>query len=190
MVRGGIEIHNGKVVIPYIKGALDLYLVAGQVFNVEKEGGIDEQYFAGRFKATSTDNIALENRWMAGVIAEAAFTEGSITGALSRFSCVHGYMQLGQALGAGVISALATFQVAPGTTQVVDAGVEVLPSGFTIDRLWSLRGGNVNYVLGFTDLVAGVINKDDVGETGTKAGYLKCKVHDADLFLRLYTTGV
>ena len=186
MSERGIEIHNGKVVIPYIKSALDLYLVAGQVLNVEKEGGVNENYWAGRFKATSTDNLALDNKWMAGILAEAAFTEGSISGN-SRFSCIHTFMELGKAITASR-SALFVGQLAPGTNQTVDAGLEFLIGGKTIDRLISILSGDFNYLLHCV-AITDVMNNTESGTSGTKAGYIKINVGGQDRFIRIYDAG-
>jgi len=171
-----------------VDGPVDIYCVAGQNLNVEKEGGINENYWAARFKATSTDSLALVDKWMAGVVAEAAFTEGSISGGTSRFSCVHAYMELGAAITEGV-SAIFTGQLAPGTTQTVDAGIEFIPGGKTIDRMISLRGNTINYVLGFTEAITNVVDATETGETGSKAGYLKIRIGDNDRYIRLYDAG-
>lgn len=191
MAREGIQIHNGKVIIPYIKGAVDILLKAGQLFNIEKEGGVNEQYWAAKFKATSTDDLALVNQWMCGVLAEAACTEGTFDGALSRLSGLHAYLTQGISLTNGGISAVITAQVGGGTTVMVNAGVEVLVSAGSVDKMISLRGGNILSVLGFTDEIAEIVNFSEAGTSGGMAGYLKCRLRKpggavTDRWLRLY----
>lgn len=176
-----------------VDGGADIYLAAGQLFNVEKEGGVNENYWAGRFKATSTDSLALVDKWMAGIVAEAALTEGTFGGASGRVSCIHGYMELGVTLAGGAKSALATLQVAPGTNKTIDDGLAILPGGKTITNMIRLESGVVAYVLSFGAVISGVVNQDETGETGAKKGYLKVHIRDGvtdyDRFIRLYETG-
>jgi hypothetical protein len=172
-----------------IDGDADLYFVAGQRLNVEKEGGVNEQYWAGRFKATSTDALALVDKWMAGVVAEAAATEGAIGGGASRISCIHGYMELGITLTGGAKSALATLQVAPGTNKTIDDGLAILPGGKTITNMIRLESGVIDYVLSVGEEIAGVVDKTTTG-TGTITGYLKIRIGTPigeDRYIYLYT---
>lgn len=191
MAFRGVEVHDGKVILPNITGAVDIYMKAGELFNVEKEGGINEQYWAAKFKATSTDALALVNQWMCGVLAEAALTEGTFGGALGRLSGLHAFLTQAVALADGAISAVITAQVASGTTQMVNAGVEVLVSAGSVDKMLSLRGGGINSVLGFTDAIADVVDFTESGTSGSMAGYLKCRLRKpggaiTDRWIRLY----
>lgn len=174
-----------------IDGPADIYCIAGQRLNVEKEGGINEEYWAAKFKATSVDALALVNQWMCGVLAEAALTEGTFGGGLGRLSGLHAFLTQAVDLDDGAISAVVTAQVASGTTKIVNAGVEVLVSGGSVDKMLSLRGGGINSVLGFTDVIANVVDYTEAGTSGSMAGYLKVRFRKpggaiTDRWLRLY----
>lgn len=174
-----------------IDGGVDILCGVGETLNVEKEGGINEQYWAIKSKATSTDTLALVNQWMCGVLAETAITEGTFDGALGRLSGLHAYLTQAVDLTNGAISAVITAQVASGTTKMVNAGVEVMVSAGSVDKMLSLRGGNINSVLGFTDVIADVADHTESGTSGSMAGYLKVRFRKpggaiTDRWIRLY----
>ncbi len=174
----GIEVHNGKVDIPYAVERLDL----------EVEGGVDIDYFH-KLKVTSTDDLALVDKIMAGLVAQCAFSEGAVSGATSRISAIHGYLEVYNAgISGGARSALATLQILGAGGQTVDAGIDVLGGAHTITDLIRLTSGTIVNVLQLP-AIANVVNSAEAATAGTKAGYLKIDVAGAARYLRLYDAG-
>lgn len=173
-----------------IDGNADIYSVAGQTLNVEKEGGVNENYWAAKFKATSTDDLALVDKIMSGVIAEVAFTEGSITGPTSVVSGLHAYMQLGQDLTQGAAHVIVA-QVHDSSTKTVDSGFALIAGTRAVKSAIALHAGGLLSVLG-SEEVAGVIDITEDGESASQAGYLKCLLgigHGDARYIRLYEAG-
>jgi len=158
----GIEVHNGKIDIPYAVERLDL----------EIEGGVDIDYYH-KLKVTSTDDLALVDKVMAGLVAQCAFSEGSVSGPLMRVSAIHGYLEVYNAgISGGVRTALQTLQILGVGGQVIDAGIDILAAGHTVTDLIRLTSGTIVNVLQ-SIAVANVVNSAEAGTAGTKAGYLK-----------------
>lgn len=178
MARQGIQIHNGKVKIPYAVQRLDL----------EIEGGVDIDYYH-KLKVTSTDALALVNKVMAGLVAQCAMSEGAVSGALSRISAIHGYLEVYNAgISGGARSALATLQILGAAGQTVDAGVDVLGGAHTITDLIRLTSGTIVNVMNLI-AVANVVDIAESGDSGTKAGYLKITAGGAVRYIRIYDAG-
>ena len=178
MARQGIQIHNGKVKIPYAVQRLDL----------EIEGGVDIDYYH-KLKVTSTDALALVNKVMAGLVAQCAMSEGAVSGGLSRISAIHGYLEVYNAgISGGARSALATLQTLGPGGQVIDAGVDVLAAGMTVTDLIRLTSGTIVNVMNLI-AVANVVNNSESGTAATKAGYLKIVAGGADRYIQLFDAG-
>jgi len=177
MVRG-IEIHNGKVDIPYIIDRID----------VEIEGGVDIDYFH-KLKVTSTDELALVNKIMAGLVAQCQMSEGAVSGGTSRISALHGYLEVYNAgISGGARSAFATLQSLGAGGQVIDAGIDILAAGNTVTDLIRLTSGTIVNVLQLP-AIANVVDATESGTSGTKAGYLKIDVGGAARYIRIYDAG-
>lgn len=178
MSERGIEIHNGKVVIPYAVGRL----------NLEIEGGVDIDYFH-KLKATSTDNLALVDKIMAGLVAQCQMSEGAVSGGMSRISAIHGYLEVYNAgISGGARSAFATLQTLGAGGQVIDAGIDILAAGNTITDLIRLTSGTIVNVMQLP-AIAGVVDATESGESAAQAGYLKIDVAGVAKYIRIYQAG-
>jgi|GEM_PF-6742253 len=174
----GIEVHNGKVDIPYAVERLDL----------EIEGGVDIDYFH-KLKVTSTDDLALVDKVMAGLVAQCAFSEGAVSGGLSRISAIHGYLEVYNAgISGGARSALQTLQILGAAGQTVDAGIDVLGGAHTITDLIRLTSGTIVNVMQLP-VIAGVVDASEAGASAAKAGYLKIDVAGVAKYIRIYEAG-
>ena len=81
-----------------------------------------------------------------------------------------------------------TLQTAPGTTQPIDAGVDVIAAGKTITDLIRLTSGTIVNVM-YLPLVSGVVDATEAGTAGTKAGFLRISAEGTIRYLRLYDAG-
>jgi len=158
---------------------------SGRPMSVELEGGVDIDYYH-KFKVTSTDELALVDKVMAGIVAQASMQEGSVSGGLSRISAIHGYLDVYNAgISGGARSALATLQTLGAGGQTIDAGVDILAAGQTVTDLIRLTSGTIVNVLQSV-AVANVVNSAKTG-TGTITGYLKVNIGGTDRWIYLYT---
>jgi len=174
----GIEVHNGKVDIPYAVERLDL----------EVEGGVDIDYYH-KLKVTSTDELALVDKVMAGLVAQCAFSEGAVSGPLSRISALHGYLEVYNAgISGGARSAFVTLQSLGAASQTVDAGIDFLAAGHTITDLIRLTSGTIANVMQLP-VIAGVVNNTEAGASAAQAGYLKIDVAGVAKYIRIYEAG-
>lgn len=151
----------------------------------ELEGGVDIDYFH-KFKVTSTDELALVNKIMAGIVAQCQMSEGAISGASTRISAIHGYLEVyNTGISGGARSAFATLQTLGPGGQTIDAGIDILAAGNTVTDLIRLTSGTIVNVLQSV-AVAGVVNSAKTG-SGTITGYLKCDIEGTDRYIYLYT---
>lgn len=183
--HAGLHVSTGDMPISGLDMKVKSLDVTPGRMTVELEGGVDIDYYH-KFKATSTNDLALVNKVMAGVVAQASMQEGSISGALSRISAIHGYLDVFNAgITGGARSALATLQTLGAGGQTIDAGIDILAAGQTVTDLIRLTSGTIVNV--FQSIaVANVVNSAKTG-TGTITGYLKVNIGGTDRWIYLYT---
>lgn len=152
---------------------------------VELEGGVDIDYFH-KFKVTSTDDLALVDKVMAGIVAQCAFSEGAVSGSLSRISAIHGYLEVYNAgISGGARSALATLQTLGAGGQTVDVGLDFLTAGQTVTDLIRCSG-DIGHVMHLSE-VADVVNSSKTGGGAlTPKGYLKISIAGTIRYINLF----